>query len=97
MQWIIIYLSNGSDLGTYSDSIAITAVSFLARGLIIIFHDRKLKDAARSVNKKPVEKFVFNKRRKCFQLHDWQSIQTGDIIKIKQNQEIPCDAMILDI
>lgn len=49
------------------------------------------------MNSKPVEKFIFTKRHKSFQLSDWGSIQTGDIIKIKSNQEIPCDALILNI
>ena len=46
---------------------------------------------------KPVERFVFSKRTKQFKLDNWASIQCGDIIKIKMNQEIPCDALILDI
>ena len=62
-----------------------------------ILADQKLKEAADAVNNKPVEKYVFAKRMRGFQLYDWASIQTGDIIKIKQNQEVPCDCLIMDI
>ena len=59
--------------------------------------DQKLKEAADAVNYKPVERFVFSKKSRRFIVSNWESIQCGDIIKIKMNQEIPCDALILDI
>ena len=92
-----MYWSGARGTGDYNYIIAVTTVSLVARGVINLLHDRKLREAADAVNQKPVEKFVFSKRRKFFQLLDWASIQTGDIIKVKQNQEIPCDALILDI
>ena len=95
--WLIMVWSGANQIDDYNYIIAVTFISLFTRGAINLFHDKKLKEAADGVNQKPVEKFVFNKRRKFFQLLDWTSIQTGDIIKVKQNQEIPCDALILDI
>ena len=92
-----MYQSGAHQAGAYDYIVAVTAVSLLVRGAMLLSHDRNLRDAADAVNTKPVEKFVFLKRRKCFQVLDWASIQTGDIIKVRQNQEIPCDALILDI
>ena len=81
----MMYWSGARGTGEYNYIIAVTAVSLITRGGINLLHDRKLREAADAVNQKPVEKFVFNKRRKFFQLLDWASIQTGDIIKVKQN------------
>ena len=92
-----MYCSGARQLEDYSYIIAVMAASLVTQGTINLLHDSKLREAADAVNQKPVEKFVFNKRRKFFQLLDWTNIYTGDIIKIKQNQEIPCDALILDI
>jgi len=90
-------LSNSSTVTEYSHIIAVATISFLVTGLMNLLADQKLKEAADSVNNKPVERFVFSKRSSKFTVCNWASIQCGDIIKIKMNQEIPCDALILDI
>ena len=90
-------LSGQRETADYSHVIFIAVASYIATGCLNFLHDKKLKQAAERVNSKPVEKFIFSKRHKSFQLSDWGSIQTGDIIKIKSNQEIPCDALILNI
>jgi len=90
-------LSNSSTVTEYSHIIATATISMVATGLMNTLADRKLKEAADNVNSKPVERFVFSKRSRQFIVSDWASIQCGDIIKIKMNQEIPCDALILDI
>lgn len=59
--------------------------------------DLKLKEAGDTVNNKPIERFVISKKSRRFMISNWARIQCGDIIKIKMNQEIPCDALILDI
>ena len=81
----------------YSHVIFVAVASIIATGCLNMLHDKKLKQAAEKVNSKPIEKFIFTKRHKSFQISDWGSIQTGDIIKIKSNHEIPCDALILNI
>lgn len=90
-------LSYSSTLTEYSHIIATATISFLGTGLMNMLADNKLKEAADAVNYKPVERFVFSKKSRRFIVSNWASIQCGDIIKIKMNQEIPCDALILDI
>jgi hypothetical protein len=90
-------ISGQRETADYSHVIFIAIASIVATGCLNLLHDKKLKQAAEKVNCKPVEKFIFSKRHKSFQISDWGSIQTGDIIKIKSNQEIPCDALILNI
>ena len=70
LQWLILILS-GATVSDCSDCIAVTAVSLFARAAINIFNDNKLKQAEIIVNKKPVEKFIFKKKRKSFQLREW--------------------------
>ena len=90
-------LSGSNSINEYSHIIATATISFLGTGLMNVLADKKLKEAADSVNNKPVERFVFTKKSRRFIVSNWASIQCGDIIKIKMNQEIPCDALILDI
>ena len=40
---------------------------------------------------------MFSKKHRSFHWRDWGNISIGDVIKINQNQEIPCDALILNI
>ena len=54
--------------------IFIALASILGTGLLNLLHDKKLKEAAEKVNSKPVEKFIFSKRHKSFQVSDWGSI-----------------------
>ena len=93
----LIVASGEGDLSQYSHIFATLTLSILTTALMNLLADMKLKEAADFVNRKPVEKYVFTKRMRGFQVFDWASIQTGDIIKIKQNQEVPCDSLILDI
>ena len=94
---LLEYMSNSNTLTEYSHIIATATISFLGTGLMNLLADQKLQEAANSVNNKPVERFVFSKHSRQFKVSNWASIQCGDIIKIKMNQEIPCDALILDI
>ena len=95
--FILEIMSKSKTLTEYSHIIATAGISLLGTGLMNMLADRKRLEAANSVNMKPVERFVFSKRTRQFKVSNWASIQCGDIIKIKMNQEIPCDALILDI
>ena len=90
-------VSGHREAADYGHVIFIALTSIICQMSLNHLHDNKLKNAAEKVNSKPIEKFIFAKRHKSFQLSDWGSLQTGDIIKIKSNQEIPCDALILNI
>lgn len=94
---MLAYMSGVDKVTEYSHVIATFSISITVTATMNILADRKWKEAADSVNLKPVEKFVFNKSNRSFQLADWGSLQTGDIVKIKQNQEVPADVLILDI
>ena len=90
-------MSGENDIEGFSHVIALGIFSFIFTSVMNILADNKLKEAEKSVNMKPVEKFIFNKRMRGFQVMDWGSIQMGEILKIKQNQEVPCDCLIIDI
>ena len=90
-------MSRTKVLSEYSHIIATTCISLLGTGIMNILADNKLKEAADAINNKPIERFVFFKNSRRFIVSKWSEIQCGDIIKIKMNQEIPCDAIILDI
>ena len=94
---ILEFLSGTRDLTEYSHIIATATISFLGTGIMNVLADLKLKEAGDSVNNKPIERFVITKKSRRFIISNWASIQCGDVIKIKMNQEIPCDALILDI
>lgn len=79
------YISGVNKVSEYSHIIATISISIAVTGLMNILSDQKWKEAADSVNNKPVEKFIFSKANRTFQLSDWGSLQTGDIIKVKQN------------
>ena len=81
----------------YSHIIATAVISLLGTGIMNVLADLKLKEMGDSVNQKPIERFVISKKSRRFTISTWAQIQCGDIIKIKMNQEIPCDALILDI
>ena len=82
---MLAYISGVNKVAEYSHIIATISISTTVTGLMNILADRKWKEAADSVNNKPVEKFIFTKSNRSFQLSDWGSLQTGDILKIKQN------------
>ena len=90
-------LSGIEKVEEFSHITATISISLTVTALMNILADRKWKEAADSVNNKPVEKFLFGKSYRSFQLSDWGSLATGDIIKVKQNQEVPADVLILDI
>ena len=97
MHVICLFFSGANTLKEYNHVIIVTIVSIVASGIINLWSDKKLRQSANYVNKKPVEKFIFSRRHKSFQWSDWASIQIGDVIKVKNNQEMPCDALILNI
>ena len=70
LQWVILFLSGKAHSNTI-DLIVVTAVSFAARAGLLLFDDNKLRQAEKIVNKKPVEKFSFNKKRKGFLVRQW--------------------------
>ena len=70
LQWVILFLSRKT-LVECSHTIVVTTVSFIARAVLLLFNDNKLRQAEKIVNKKPVEKFIFNKKRKGFQVKQW--------------------------
>ena len=78
-------ISGVRETADYSHVLFVAVASIIATGCLNLLHDKKLKQAAEKVNSKPVEKFIFSERHKSFQISDWGSIQTGDIIKIKSN------------
>ena len=65
LQWVILFLS-GKTLTECSHTVVVTTISLLARAILLLFDDNKLRQAEEIVNKKPVEKFIFNKKRKGF-------------------------------
>ena len=65
--------------------------------ILNIIYDLKLRSASESINKRPIDKFIFTKKRKTFQTKTWEDIEVGDIIKVDKNMELPADVMILDI
>ena len=58
--------------------------------------DIRLNQECKRINKKEVKKFIFIKKNKNFQTKTWDSLQTGDIIRIHENEEFPADVLILD-
>ena len=81
----------------YYHLLIVILISLIFSGYLNYLTDRKYRQAANIVNQQPIEKFVWAKRHKNFQWSDWGSIQIGDVIKVKNNQEMPCDALILNI
>jgi magnesium-transporting ATPase (P-type) len=73
------------------------AVSIGLNGILNCIYDLQLRSASGQVNNKPIEKFIFTKKRKTFQTKTWEDLEVGDIIKVEKNQELPADVMILDI
>ena len=69
-----LLISSSADTTNYSLVAFIASASIIATGTLNLVHDRKLKQAADKVNSKPVEKFIFSKRHKSFQISDWGSI-----------------------
>lgn len=82
---VLEIMSKSQTLTEYSHILATFTISFLGTGLINLLADQKLKEAADSVNMKPVERFFFSKRSRYFMVSNWASIKCGDIIKIKTN------------
>ena len=70
LQWLILFLS-GKTFDECSHNVVVTTISLFVRALFLLFDDSKLRQAEKIVNKKPVEKFIFNKKRKGFQVRDW--------------------------
>lgn len=62
----LVYISGVTEVAEYSHIIATISISIAATALMSILADAKWKEAAASVNNKPVEKFVFNKSSRSF-------------------------------
>lgn len=77
--------------------ITLAIISILFTAIINLYKDQRVKKACNNINKKHVEKFVFQKKNKRFQIRTWSNLYSGDIIKIKKNQEFPADCLILDV
>ena len=97
MQIIFYHLQRVGDHQAYNYIIATAVLSLLGTGALNLIEDRRLRKASRQVNEKLIEKFVISKKHRSFSWRDWGSISVGDILKINRNQEIPCDALILNI
>jgi P-type E1-E2 ATPase len=92
---LTLFSDNGSEC--WNVIYCVVAISVFGQGAINIFHDQKLKQASDSVNKQTCDKFVFNRRQKRFVKRQWDDLHVGDIIKIKNNNLVPADCLILDI
>lgn len=62
----LAYMSGVNKVTEYSHIIATISISITVTATMNILADRKWKEAADSVNLKPVEKFVFNKSNRSF-------------------------------
>ena len=71
-----------SSLSSYYHVIFVAVISLITTTVMNLIADNKLKEAANSVNKKPVERYTFGKKRGGFQLVTWQDLRPGDVIKI---------------
>ena len=97
IHFFCIYFSGAKGFKEYYHVTCTAVVSLLVSGLLNFLQDRRLRLAENQVNDKLIEKFVFSNKHRSFHWSDWGSISIGDVIKINQNQEIPCDALILNI
>ena len=97
LQIFLIFVSGCRKITDYGHSIVIIISTLLISGILNLWKDKRLREAGNIVNSQPIEKFVVSRRHKSFKWSDWASIQIGDIIKVKNNQEMPCDALILNI
>ena len=71
---MLAYISGVNNVAEYSHIIATISISITVTGVMNILADQKWKEAAESVNNKPVEKFIFSKSNRSFQLSDWGSL-----------------------
>ena len=62
----LAYSSGNEKASEYSHIIATISISITVTGLLNILADRKWKEAADTVNNKPVEKFIFYKNNRSF-------------------------------
>ena len=62
-----------------------------------MYQDLLQKDAAKQINSQIIDKLSTQSRYKVFKSSNWGSIKIGDVLKIKLNQEVPCDCLILNI
>ena len=71
MNLTLAYSSGISNVAEYSHIIATISISIIVTAIMNVLADRKWREAADSVNNKPVEKFLFSKSNRSFQLSDW--------------------------
>ena len=70
----LAYSSGINKVAEYSHIIATISISIIVTAIMNVLADRKWREAADSVNNKPVEKFIFSKSNRSFQLSDWGSL-----------------------
>jgi magnesium-transporting ATPase (P-type) len=95
-QVLLTGLSRRNDEG-WNLIYCLAVLNIIGQSFLNLFHDFKLRMAADQVNKLTVDKFIFNRRHKRFMQRQWEDLQVGDIIKIKNGQQLPADCLILDI
>ena len=62
-------------------------------GLKDLYEDFKRKKSDQKENNSPCH--IFNNELNDFQLKKWRDIKLGDIIKVENNQQFPCDLILL--
>ena len=66
----------------------------LLNGFKDYIEDRKRVKSDKEENNNNI--LIYNKNRKNFYLDKWENIKLGDIIKIKNNEQFPCDLLFLE-
>lgn len=61
-----------------------------------LVHDNKGRHLSRKINRKKTLRFSHNMKPKGYKPVEWQNLKPGDIIKIKDGQELPVDVLILE-
>lgn len=82
---------------TYLYPVIVLLVNVIVSAMINYFNDKKLKAACSHINNKEVQKYEISKRHKGFESRTWAKLRSGDIIKIRENEEFPADVLILDV
>ena len=62
----LCYYAGRTKIDEYSEIITTLIISAIVTSLMNLLTDRKWREAARQINSKPVERFVFNRSGKSF-------------------------------
>jgi len=71
----------------------INVICFSIQRLVI---DNKGRHQSRKINNKKTLRFSHNMKPKGYKLVEWENLKPGDIIKVKDGQELPVDVLILE-